>query len=450
MKKVDNKGFLLSEALIVSTFVLTVIALIFVQFKGVMVNFKKQYTYNNVENIYSLGALAEFFTKNNVAISGNNIMIFTGGASGSCTTNVNSTYKNMCTDIAKKIGADYIFYTDSDIETVKTTLNAGSSYNQELRDFAEKIKTDSVTGRKRLIAKFTNGSFSTVIIPDKVDSTCSEWEYGGTSECSAPCGGGTQTIYAYDKYDTSIKCESKHIKDVPCNVGACSTPTPCSTADDREFRDGTTCSKNCGGGTYNRLAYSKSTGQRCPTAEYDQSSGGSACNTQACVSDIYYLNAVYSSTKSIPKIGSSFDTTGLTPNSFPVDNSNIAAGIVAKAGRVSELYVCLKSIDSSNKFFITCFRGGTESDEFFTSNNNRMGELNSKLSSNNKFNCRSNDDSTTCNLTNKSIYFDKSGMVLISYTYGGSYTSGYYKVEECKIVSNVSDNNYCFNKNIYV
>ena len=46
------------------------------------------------------------------------------------------------------------------------------------------------------------------------------------------------------------------------------------------YKDGTTCSKTCGGGTYNRLAYSSATGARCSTK--DQSSGGSACNTQSC------------------------------------------------------------------------------------------------------------------------------------------------------------------------
>ena len=59
--------------------------------------------------------------------------------------------------------------------------------------------------------------------------------------------------------------------------------TPCSISGDIELRNGTTCSKTCGGGTYNRIAYSKITGERCPTTQYDQSSGGSACNTQACV-----------------------------------------------------------------------------------------------------------------------------------------------------------------------
>ncbi len=46
------------------------------------------------------------------------------------------------------------------------------------------------------------------------------------------------------------------------------------------YRNGSTCSKSCGGGTYNRLAYDAYDGSRC--SGNDLSSGGSSCNTHAC------------------------------------------------------------------------------------------------------------------------------------------------------------------------
>lgn len=165
MKKKGNGGFLLSESLIVSTFVLTVIMLMFVQFKGIIVNNKKQYSYNSVENIYSLGSLAEFIRNNSVTISNNNVMIFTGGESGSCSANVtNLTQRIICTNMAKAIDADYIFYTDSDIDTVKSSVSSMASINQDMKDFVQRVNADRVDGRKRLIAKFINGNFATVVI----------------------------------------------------------------------------------------------------------------------------------------------------------------------------------------------------------------------------------------------------------------------------------------------
>lgn len=57
-------------------------------------------------------------------------------------------------------------------------------------------------------------------------------------------------------------------------------PTCCSSV---TYKNGTTCSKKCGGGTYNRIAYSSYDGSRCKSK--DTSSGGSACNTQTCCSE---------------------------------------------------------------------------------------------------------------------------------------------------------------------
>ena len=166
MKKKNNGGFLLSESLIVSTFVLTVITLMFVQFKGIVVNNKKQYIYNNIQDIYSLGSIAEFIRLNSVSISGNNVIIFNGGVSGICNASYisNSNYRTICTNMSRAIGADYIFYTDSDIDIVKASVVSNSSFNQDMKDFVEKISTDKVDGRKRLIAKFTNGNFATVVV----------------------------------------------------------------------------------------------------------------------------------------------------------------------------------------------------------------------------------------------------------------------------------------------
>ena len=57
----NNKGFLLAESLIVSTFVLTVLIFLFVQFRNIMNTNKRSYIYNSVEDIYSLGSIGDYF-----------------------------------------------------------------------------------------------------------------------------------------------------------------------------------------------------------------------------------------------------------------------------------------------------------------------------------------------------------------------------------------------------
>lgn len=98
-------------------------------------------------------------------------------------------------------------------------------------------------------------------------------EYKDYSACTKSCGEGTKTASNECPLITATSTKS-------CNTQPC-----CGSV---TYKDGTTCSRTCGGGTYNRLAYSKYDGSRCSSS--DQSSGGSSCNTFDCCSSVTYQN----------------------------------------------------------------------------------------------------------------------------------------------------------------
>ena len=95
----------------------------------------------------------------------------------------------------------------------------------------------------------------------------------GTS-CAGACGTGTYNQLAYSTYDNSVRCESF---DLASGGASCNTGITCCTKDTITYQDGKTCSGACGTGTYNRLAYSTLNNQRCK--DFDETSGGSACDT---------------------------------------------------------------------------------------------------------------------------------------------------------------------------
>ena len=97
------------------------------------------------------------------------------------------------------------------------------------------------------------------------------------SECSASCGGGSQTrsrtVIYKSAYDSSIECKSEtENASQSCNTMGC-----CSLVN---YSDGQICSKKCGGGTYNRIARSAYNNTACPSL--NTSNGGSQCNTNSC------------------------------------------------------------------------------------------------------------------------------------------------------------------------
>lgn len=155
MNKKNNKAFLLAESLIVTTFVLTVLIYLYAQFKNLMTEYKNSYRYNNVQDIYNLGAVGKFITKNNINISGNGI-IYEKNESP-LPDEDESLFKDMLNDM----NIEYIIYEDSNIDKVKERM---SNYNPDMQDFIKKINTKKIDGKGRLIAKFKNNNFATIII----------------------------------------------------------------------------------------------------------------------------------------------------------------------------------------------------------------------------------------------------------------------------------------------
>lgn len=175
MSRMNNKGFLLAESLIVSTFVLTVLIFLFVQFKNIMVNHKKSYTYNSVENIYDLGSMADYFKNNEKSNNALNVTLSAVGTSSNlkiydknsgCLESVlKDGSKGTCDILGQKAKIEYILYTDSDIDNI----DLSKIEYQEMRDFIDKIDATKIQNKGRLFAKFTNGNFATIAMEQKTD-----------------------------------------------------------------------------------------------------------------------------------------------------------------------------------------------------------------------------------------------------------------------------------------
>lgn len=181
--KMNNKGFLLVESLVVSTFVLTVLMLLYLQFNNLMTNHKKSYTYNSVENIYNLGSMADFLknTGQDVALKnnlGNNKYIVLYNDSN-CVNLPNSTTILTCNNLAANMNLKYMIYTDSDVSSLKNYVkNSNDALKQDMKDFITKMDATKIEGKGRLIAKFgdsvnevsSNDKFATVAIDTNTSS----------------------------------------------------------------------------------------------------------------------------------------------------------------------------------------------------------------------------------------------------------------------------------------
>jgi len=173
MTKVNNKGFLLAESLVVSTFVLTVLTLLFVQFKTLFDSYKNSYNYNKVEAIYNLGSMANYYKAEEILdklpekMQDKTYLILyqIKNDPKGCNTEIGLTDVNFCNSQAQAMDLKTLIYTSSSINTFKNYLknNDDSNISQSMKDFINKISLKEKAGLGgRLYAQFNDGSFATI------------------------------------------------------------------------------------------------------------------------------------------------------------------------------------------------------------------------------------------------------------------------------------------------
>jgi len=113
---------------------------------------------------------------------------------------------------------------------------------------------------------------------------CDEVYYKDGTDCSAACGGGTKNRLAYSKHDNS-RCQSN---DIDSGGSSCNTFDCCSqTTENKSCGDWGSCSRTCGGGWQSRSCtiYTVSAYDgNIKCASERTSSEDTSCNTQACAS----------------------------------------------------------------------------------------------------------------------------------------------------------------------
>ena len=162
----NEKGFLLAEALIVSTFVLTILIVLFIQFSNLTNNYKNSYSHNNVEAIYDLSSVANYLKTNQydlseyLTIEKPYVLVY---KNGSCNLDINLA-DTFCDQLMDEMQAKTIIYTSSDVKAIQYYVNNHEDENigQKFREFISKIDAKEIQNKGRLFAEFNNGTFSTI------------------------------------------------------------------------------------------------------------------------------------------------------------------------------------------------------------------------------------------------------------------------------------------------
>lgn len=160
MKKINNKGFMLAETLIVATFLVTTLLFIYVQFNNITKKYDNSFKYNTVNSLYITKNIINYIStdgvdrlKENVNYSPNGFIDITN-----CQTQYfNET--NYCTVLMNSSNVKTILFTKENLDGLKET----TVLDQTIMDFINYIDYEAVEGY-RVIIEFNDNTFASLKI----------------------------------------------------------------------------------------------------------------------------------------------------------------------------------------------------------------------------------------------------------------------------------------------
>ena len=154
MKK-NNRGFMLAETLLVTTFVAGVLIYLYIQFISLSKNYHDSYNYNTVEDIYALSDVVEFINSDTDALNyiETNIEELKFIDISNCSL---FTESDICTKLLSLENINEIFITKNVVP--KSSI---VGYTSGLMKFIKKINPSGVEPY-RIVASFNNNTYATI------------------------------------------------------------------------------------------------------------------------------------------------------------------------------------------------------------------------------------------------------------------------------------------------
>ncbi len=170
MKKLDSKGFLLTELLVTATLVSTVLIFLYTQFYTIKRSYDTSFKYNTVNGLYALSNVRAFLEENDIYIltQGLNTTSYIDLKNDNLQT-ANTTYFN---ELMTGLNIKYLIFTNQNIDNLISQINNGTALNsdtneyEDLKKFIKRIDFDNkdTSNNYRIIAEFNDNTFASILV----------------------------------------------------------------------------------------------------------------------------------------------------------------------------------------------------------------------------------------------------------------------------------------------
>lgn len=171
MKKVNNKGFMLLETLVVSAFVITILIYLYVQFVNLKNSYDKSLKYDSVSNIYSLKQVDSFINNNygygefeeKIEKSQSNYIEL---YHNSCELEYFSNNNSYCNKLMTDLNLKTLIMVNNRLDDIKNDFKQHNPYSNGLLTYMKSIDPVLASKSYLLIAEFKDNTYSMLKLDD--------------------------------------------------------------------------------------------------------------------------------------------------------------------------------------------------------------------------------------------------------------------------------------------
>lgn len=168
MKKNNNKGFILLETLIVSTFVIGVLVFLYVQFNNIKRSYDESFKYNSIPGLYGAIDIKKYF--NNI---GYNTLKTELQNSSLGYIELSSSYisgdSNYYDTLTNSLNIKYILFTQDNLDTLKSYLTNNqetfiTTYTSNLYEYVNRTSINSTSNNYRLFIAYNDNTYTSIAL----------------------------------------------------------------------------------------------------------------------------------------------------------------------------------------------------------------------------------------------------------------------------------------------
>ena len=161
MKK-NNQGFMLIEALVMSTLIIGVLVYMFIQFQNISRSYDKSFSYNTVTGLYITNEIKNYLSSNNKI----NDLMNNVKAAEKKYIEIKDLDDATWNELLEKGNIKTVLFTDESLSKLKGQYN--SSFSEKLNDYINYVKVGEQVDKYRVIIEFNDDTFASLRIGGEV------------------------------------------------------------------------------------------------------------------------------------------------------------------------------------------------------------------------------------------------------------------------------------------